>query len=95
MCHSAVYDLFFSLQEYFCCGYGWGYRALHVLVGVALLSVMGMVIGLGEPQLVKFIAERMPTDNPLTRQLLTIVRHQEGRKERRQDSSKKNKKKRT
>lgn len=53
-----------------------------------LLSVVGSVVGFSEPQLLKFIAERMPTDNPITKQLLATVRKQ-------QDGSKKNKKKRT
>ena len=54
---------------------------MHLLVGVVLFGVVGMVIGLNEPQLVRFIAERMPTDNPLAKQLVTIGRRgQEGGK---------------
>lgn len=52
-----------------------------------MLTVVGVVIGLSEPELVAFIADRMPVDNPVTRQLVTAV------KQRKLD--KKTKKKRT
>lgn len=43
------------------------------MIGAALISAVGTVVGLTEPQLVGFILNRMPTDNPLTRRLLTVV----------------------
>lgn len=62
------------LQEYFCCVYGWSYRLLHVAVGAVLLGVMGMVVGLCEPQLLGFVVDRLPVDNPITQQLLLATR---------------------
>lgn len=60
------------MQETVCCD-GWIYRGLHVLVGVVLLSAVGSLVGWSEPQLVGFILDRLPVDNPVTRHLLAAT----------------------
>lgn len=55
-----------------CCD-GWVYRGLHVFVGVVLLSLVGSLVGWSEPQLVGFILDRLPVDNPVTRHLLAAT----------------------
>ena len=47
-------------QEYFCCGFGWSYRLLHVTIGFLCLSVVGAVMGMSEPRLLQFVADRLP-----------------------------------
>jgi len=47
-------------EEYFCCGFGWSYRLLHVTIGFLCLSVVGAVMGVSEPRLLQFVADRLP-----------------------------------
>ena len=60
------------MQKYLCCSSGWIFRLLHILVGGGLLSIVGMVVGLSEPELVRFIIERLPKDR-LTQKILDAV----------------------
>ncbi len=72
---------FFCLQDFFCCKYGWLYRCLHIVVGVVMLGVVGMVIGLSEPELVGFMLDRLPVNNSVVKQLVSITRTRQASKD--------------
>lgn len=51
------------MQIYLCCNYGWSYRFAHIGIGAVLLFVTGAVVFSTEPEIVRFLVDRMPVQS--------------------------------
>lgn len=63
------------VQMALCCDSGWLNRCLHICVGVACLGMTGLTIGYNEPNVVRFLIDRLPVqDSSISRRLVQVAR---------------------